>query len=394
MSDLGKQVRTEIGGHLHRLRASLGWTLTDVAEKASIDGIPISASTISRVERGLTAIPAEAMSGLCRSLGTSLSYVEEIVRTASTREQIDLSGRDDRSLLDEGRSRAQAGDVRGALVLLAAAHDWLLMQDGLSDGDERLAEVLTWESTCYRRLHSFTMALNTAGRILNMHGVSEDAKLHAISLHVEVGYITGDFYRASIFAQHARDLLDTVQTRTRARAEMVLGMLEFEQDHFEAAIPWIEAAKALYLELDLEIEVARGLVTLGYCHHRLGRPNGGRKLIQKGRASAEKHGFEEVLAYALRMEGSLLADQGHLSAAEQLLGRSADIARRLTLSTQEFSAWFALYEAARRGRQSDLARRLSRRLTRLLRRVTHQVPEVQKFLAIEAPTQTSRRRIS
>ncbi len=392
MRDYGAQVRREIGVHLRRLRSSLGWTLDEVADKASLNGIPVSASTVSRVERGLTSVPAEALSALCDSLGSSLAYIEEIVRSAASSEELDLTGWDDTKLMEAATDAATKGQVRRALMLLQAAHDWLLMQEDEVDRSERLADVLTWEAACYRRLHSFSRAQSTAARVLNMDAVSTDLKLHAVLLHVEVGYITGDFYRATIYAEHAKRLLSGVTERTRAFAEAVLGMLLFEQDKHDEAIPHLEASRDVYQQLECEIEVTRTSVTLGYCHFALGRPQGGRRLVRDARQRAERAGYGEVLVYALTTEGRMNAKSGELDKAAQLLKDAAFRARDLDLPTQEFIAWYTLWKAQDAAAGEAELEKTARKLRKLLRRVPPAVPEAREFLEAETERRSRDRR--
>lgn len=64
MDDRGSMLRRSVGDHLRRARETLGWTLREVAERASPNGVKVSASTLSRLERGDTSVAFEEILAL------------------------------------------------------------------------------------------------------------------------------------------------------------------------------------------------------------------------------------------------------------------------------------------------------------------------------------------
>ena len=84
--------RQHIGSEIRRLRREQGWTLDDLAEQAGL-----SASHLSRMERGLTVPSFTVLAGLGQALGVSLEHFaqledEVVVLNQRLREQLAGAG--------------------------------------------------------------------------------------------------------------------------------------------------------------------------------------------------------------------------------------------------------------------------------------------------------------
>ena len=80
------QSRQAVGAHLRRLRQLASLSLQDVASRISALGIPVSHSTISRIELGQNAVSADLLLALTETLGASFGEPDrESTSAGSTR---------------------------------------------------------------------------------------------------------------------------------------------------------------------------------------------------------------------------------------------------------------------------------------------------------------------
>lgn len=380
MEEVGARVRREMGAHVRRLRVAREYTLDRVAELVGEEGIALSASTISRVERGVTGIPTEAMAALCRVLGSDLAEMGEIIRVALAPETELPESQDPDELHARGRELAVNGRVREALDHFEAAHD--VAEESGTRGTKHRADALIWMAACYRRLHCFRMVQEIAGRLLNLPECPHDVRLHAILYHVEVGYITGDAFQAEIHAKAALEMVGSAGDPVRARARTVLGMFRLQQERFADAVSFFESAQEDYRALGNAIEMLRTSVSLGICHFMLGRRDGALRLVAQARRDAEKAGFREVAAYAMRALGRLKAEEGDLESAADHFTSAANLAKQLGLPGHEFLAWYRLWSTLDERDESGRRGRLERRLRRLLGEVMD-LPEAREFASYD-----------
>ncbi len=372
--------RKAVGEHFRRLRRSLSWTLQDVAERVTSLGIPVSHSTLSRVESGRTTISADLLMALGETLGASFEEVEEIMRLARSRVQIDLSGSDLSVLEERGSDCARMGDFLGALGHYRAARDLLLLDDGIEDRGSKLAEVMLYESECHRRLRQYSLSLRLAGQVLNQPGISAEFLFRALVLHVQAGFQTGDFYQARLFGQQVRSKLGRMPLRWRALGLGVLAALEYKQERWKKAITIFRQALGLYETLGFEIEVARMGIGLGYSCYRSGAKEEGEAAVLQALASARRGGYRDVEIYALLSLGRIATENRDRNSARKQLDSAAALAVDLELPHEEFIAIYEYWTCCKLlGDRVEGARR-ARRLSRLLKRIDHRLPEAQSFL--------------
>ena len=114
--------RQAVGAHLRRLRLLSSLSLHDVADRISRLGMPVSPSTVSRIELGQSAASSDLLLALSETLGASFGELEEIMRLARARTRTDLAGLDLPSLRERAKDLATLGDYAAALDLLVDLH--------------------------------------------------------------------------------------------------------------------------------------------------------------------------------------------------------------------------------------------------------------------------------
>lgn len=375
------QVRRAVGALLLERRAALGWTLQEVAQRAAREGAHISLATLHRLERGQSRLPFFAVAALCRSLGASLSELEAVLHFHTFESDSQLGARSCQDWLDEGFRQRAIGDYPRALEAFDAAVARARAEENADGLNQRLAEALIHKGDCHLRLRHFRACLDCAWQVLNLEGTTAESRLRAMLLHVEVGYSTGEFGRAELFAQHLAPLLKSAAPWTQAYANAVIGTMYFKLDRFADAIKPLETSRKLYGDAGLTIEVARAGVTLGYCHHRVGRPQSGRRFVEESYQLALTHQHLQVVAYALRTLARLCADENAVPAALDHYEAAVDISRRLGLDHEVFVARYAQWRLHQAAGDQAAADRTAASLKRMLKRVDPRLAEVKAFVA-------------
>ncbi len=376
----GESSRTAVADHLKRLRGVLGWTLDDLAGRAREEGLAISTSTLSRLERGKTALPFETVVVLARCLGTPLGHLEDAVRASRGRHAVHVDGADFDALIAEGNSLARSGAIERALDHFEAAHDWLASRPDLAGREEMLAKTLIYLAEGHRRLRRFEVAQARAAEVLNLPGCSLDNRLRAVLIHASIARNRGHAYKARLYARHAEELLPQAGPAAQAYAHGVLGFTRLELGELDAAVRLLESARARYTELGNELEACRMAVQLGFCHHRLGHPAAGWSMVRQGYEAARGAGWYECATSALLRMGEMARADGRPEVAVEHFELAAAIAARHSYPLQGFLAWHGIWQIARAGADAEAEARVARVLRRLLRKLAPDFPEAREFL--------------
>lgn len=359
--------------------------MRELAERVREEGVEATATRVNRVELGQTMPPLDFAEALFWSVGAPLDTIQEIIRSTKARKKVDVSDASFEELIEQGKQKRNLGLFRDAVSLFEAAHDILLLGDDDYPPDDMAMVLCLLADTCERlRLHR--MSVDAAERALNLEGVSKDLRLRALLLHVEHGYMTGNFYQAGVFAERAQILLDDAPPELRAFARGVIGYLSFKQDDYSEAVAHLEEARVLYLDLGRVCQAAQVGVSLGYSFFRTGHPRSGRRIVSHSLADAQGGNYLEVAAFALRFLGRMDVAEGDPKRAAERFGDAATVARRLQLPAEEFMALHLLHEVQRDLGETRKAGRTRSRLKQLMRDVDPRLPERRAFL--EQSTQT------
>jgi len=374
-------IRRSVGEHLRRVRETLGWTLREVVKRTEVQGTQISESTLSRLERGDTSVPFEELIAICRVLGTPLALIEEVIRSAQSRTDIDLTGRTFENLLAEGMGFAQKGAIQRALACFEAAHDLLLLEGAAERRADRLAEVLIHRAEAHRRLRQFNLSLDLAGRVLNLSGCSEDQKVRAMVLHVTIHAARRDFFQARLFAERLLPLRGALRDEVRAYALEALGALEYLEGRYSQAIPLLEESCALLKRLDRPFQLTKTMIVLGACIGVSGSARRGEAMILEAIDSAGRRHFPEIVAYGRRLLAWVSSELGRYDDARGQLEKALDAARPVRRANEMFRIWYELWRLEEAAQNPDGQARAERVLQRLVHRADPDLPAARKYLA-------------
>jgi tetratricopeptide (TPR) repeat protein len=174
-----------------------------------------------------------------------------------------------RALLEAGETQEAAAQYRLAYSLLSEAGD----THGVTDSMVNLASVL-------RRQGAHSEALR--------------------SLQEAVGY----------YRRHGMDRKVGITLRSIARTELALGQLTEAAQHGNEAFD-------CFVELNLDLDVAQALNTLGMIHHRAGDGERAERLCREAITHSRKAGSPYEEASAWHLLGRIAADCGDTDSAKQ-----------------------------------------------------------------------------
>lgn len=381
-----------VGDHFRRARETLGWTLSDVVERASKEGARFSVANLSRFERGLAEFSFTDAYAIARALGTPLSYLEEVIRAAQTRQDVDITGRSYEELFADGARLVKLGEVAAGTSFLEAAQDLLLLEENRADRDECLATVLIATADAHTRMRHFALASELAARVLRLEKISPDKQALALLRLVSVYYLTGDFRRSRVYAAEAKKLMPSVQERTQALANTYFGSLELKEEYWDKAIPFFDGAAEYFVKADDTINLLVCRASVGYCLARRGQVAEGVRLLEFVVDQAAERSYNSVAARGLRLLGELLTNTGEYARARAHLESAAGISRNLGAVDDLFMAWFRIWKLEISCGTPQKARAASATLTRLLRKADSRLPEAKEFVAHCSSEQSGRSR--
>lgn len=374
------RIKLAVGEHFRRTRETLGWTLSDVTERAAREGANISVSMLSRLERGQSALSIGDVAALCRSLGTSFAFVEDVIRLAAQRESLDLTGKTYQELIDAGKGLAYRGEFSKAIAHFEAALDFALLRDKGHDPDE-IAQALIWCSDIHRRERRFSLAMELVSKVLNLKGCSADNRARALTQNVAILSLNGEFGRAQIYGAQLRLLLKNCSAGSKAYALSALGVLNMMDEAFEQAMNFLLAARKCYLEMENLVDRYRTEATIGFVRAKLGEWEQGLSECDAVAADSFRNKMPEVGAQALRYSGRILLELKRHSEARNKFESAAATSRKLNRTNDLFIAWYWIWKVELDAGNATEVDRIAVTLKRLLRRVDAHLPEAEEFVA-------------
>ncbi|GEM_PF-5313257 len=376
------RVRRAVGEHLRSLRQALGWTLDDVVARTARQGVRLSRSTLHRLECGRSIIPLDTVAALCRGLGSSLSRIDEIVRSVSIEgEDIDLSGVTFEHLQERAKREARRGRFDRVLPLLEAARDWLALHDPSEASASRKSRTLILIADCHRRLRHYALCLETAGQVLNLEDCPPTDHFMALVLHITVGTQTDDLYRAELYAARALKMMEDADPKDRAYGCIAIGHLRQKQGRYDVSESMLTKAYDLYHDLGDASALARTKIILGQTRHLAERNEDAHALVQQGLATARRSGDLHGIFHGLAVLAEIDIDKGLYASARAHYDEFSSLARKVGDHTALFLAWHGFWVIARREKSTREEERAERVLKRLLMKVPIGVPEAERFMA-------------
>jgi tetratricopeptide (TPR) repeat protein len=399
-----------LGERVRQLRVAAGLTQTDLA------GDRFSKEYISQIERGKTRPTTETVEWLALRLGVDAGFLASgvstderakaeaiLARAESLYEDYQLDASIEeyanalpavlatgapqlrvRALNGEAIVRAEKGDVKGGLELLAEARS---IVEGDEFGDIDRAEVLyrlgrcryllssistaiglfnealtlaersgmasdhlrlsifAWRSRCYRRQRDFEAAREDVERALELAESLQDAKALG-SAYFQASVLAerdGHYVLARTYAEKAKVQYEELADRMNVgRLLNNLGGVEFLLGKPEQAVEHLKQAFAVALELGHDEEAATAISSLAQVHLRTGDVQ---RAEEQARRALEllndRDDWLSEIGNARLVLGRALLEQGRLDEAETAMAESEDAFAKLSSASHRAAAWIA-----------------------------------------------------
>ncbi|HET7647870.1 MAG TPA: tetratricopeptide repeat protein [Gaiellaceae bacterium] len=331
-----------LGERVRQLRVAAGLTQTDLA------GDRVSKEYISQIERGKTRPTTETVEWLALRLGVDAGFLASGVSADERAKAEAILARADalsqehrfaeaveeytralpavlgtgaaelrvRALNGEAMARAQSGDVKAALELLAESRG-LVESESFTDVDR--ADVLYRLGVCRYKLSSISTAVALFGEALALAERSglpaDELRLNVFSWRSRCYRRQRDFEAAREDVEHALELAESLRdARALAPVYFQASVLAERDGHWVLARQYAEKAKSHYEEIADRGNVGRLLNNLGAMDFLLGSPD---DAIER---------FKQAYAIALEVDRSEDA-AGAVSSLAQVHLRTGDVKR-------------------------------------------------------------------
>jgi len=334
-----------LGERLRQLRVAAGLTQTELA------GDRFSKEYISQIERGKTRPTTETVEWLSLRLGVDAGFLATGVSADERAKAEAILARADalleehvfddaiaeytkalpavlgtgsselqvRALNGEAMARAQSGDVKGALALLADARG-LVEREEFSDIDR--AEVLYRLGVCRYMLSSISTAValfNEALALAERSGLpSDQLRLNVFAWRSRCYRRQRDYEAAREDVERALELAEAMHdARALGQAYFQASMLAERDGHWVLARTYAEKAKAQYEELADRANIGRLLNNLGGIEFLLGKPDQAVEHLKHAFAVALEIGRDEDAATAVSSLAQVHLRTGDSKRAEE-----------------------------------------------------------------------------
>jgi tetratricopeptide (TPR) repeat protein len=432
---IGAPRAPRLGERLRQLRVAAGLTQTHLA------GERFSKEYISQIERSKTRPTSETIEWLALRLGVDAGFLASGVSTDERAKAEATLARADslleehsieeaiaeyvralpavlatgaaelrvRALSGEAMARAENGDVKQGLALLAEARG-LVERDEFSDIDRAevlyrlgvcryllssistavglfnealvLAErsglpsdqlrmrVFSWRSRCYRRQRDYEAAREDVEHALELAEGLHDVRALG-SAYFQASRLAerdGHYVLARSYAEKAKTQYEELADRANVgRLMNNLGGVEFLLGKPETAIEHFKEAFAVALELGRDEEAATAISSLAQVHLRTGdAKRAEEQALHALEIIGERDDMIDEIGNARLVLGRALLDQDRLDEAEEALTQSEAAFAQLSSASHRAAAWMAQGDlATKRGderRAASLYRRAAESL--------------------------------
>ena len=408
-----------LGERLRQLRIGAGLTQGQLA------GDRFSKEYISQIERGKTRPTAETIEWLALRLGVDRSFLESGVSAderaraeailARAETLLDEHRYDDalaeygkalpavlgtgavelhvRALNGEAMARAQSGDVKGALALLAESRG-LVEGEAFSDldradvlyrlgvcryklssiatavglfnealtladrsrlpADQLRLNIFAWRSRCYRRQRDYEAAREDVELALELAEALRDARALG-PVYFQASMLAerdGHWVLARSYAEKAKAQYEEVADRGNVgRLLNNLGVMDFLLGSPDNAVERFKQAYAIALEVDRDEDAATAVSSLAQVHLRTGDARRAEEqALHALEIIGERDDMLDEIGNARLVLGRALLEQDRLDEAETAFAQSEDAFAKLSSASHRAAAWIAQGDlATRRG---------------------------------------------
>jgi len=408
-----------LGERLRQLRVAAGLTQTDLA------GDRFSKEYISQIERGKTRPTQETVEWLALRLGIDAGFLASGISADDRAKAETLLARADalaeehrfdeaiesytralpavlgtgaaelrvRALNGEAMARAQSGDVKGALALLAESRG-LVEGEAFSDldradvlyrlgvcryklssiatavglfkealtladrsrlpADQLRLNIFAWRSRCYRRQRDYEAAREDVELALELAEALRDARALG-PVYFQASMLAerdGHWVLARSYAEKAKAQYEEVADRGNVgRLLNNLGVMDFLLGSPDNAVERFKQAYAIALEVDRDEDAATAVSSLAQVHLRTGDARRAEEqALHALEIIGERDDMLDEIGNARLVLGRALLEQDRLDEAETAFAESEDAFAKLSSASHRAAAWIAQGDlATRRG---------------------------------------------
>ena len=408
-----------LGERLRQLRVAAGLTQTDLA------GDRFSKEYISQIERGKTRPTQETIEWLALRLGIDAGFLASGISADDRAKAETLLARADalaeehrfdeaiesytralpavlgtgaaelrvRALNGEAMARAQTGDVKGALALLAESRG-LVEGESFSDldradvlyrlgvcryklssiatavglfnealtladrsrlpADQLRLNIFAWRSRCYRRQRDYEAAREDVELALELAEALRDARALG-PVYFQASMLAerdGHWVLARSYAEKAKAQYEEVADRGNVgRLLNNLGVMDFLLGSPDNAVERFKQAYAIALEVDRDEDAATAVSSLAQVHLRTGDARRAEEqALHALEIIGERDDMLDEIGNARLVLGRALLEQDRLDEAETAFAESEDAFAKLSSASHRAAAWIAQGDlATRRG---------------------------------------------
>jgi tetratricopeptide (TPR) repeat protein len=337
---------SRLGDRLRQLRVAAGLTQTDVA------GTRYSKEYISQIERGKTRPTRETVEWLAQRLGVNADFLQSGVSTdertrietrlaraealSEASEQLEAiehvediktavlaSGSPElelRMLAVEAWARQSVGQVREAIDLLSRARS---IAEAPQFSDIERADVLFRLGVCRWKLSSIATSvalLDEALQLADRSGLPCDLlRSKILDWRSRCRRRQRDYEAAREDVERALELAEGLDDpRMIAHVYFQASLIAEREGQWVSARQYAERAKALYEQVDDQLDVGRMLNNLGGLNFLLGKSDDAVKYLKDAvKVLIEVGGRSDEVANAVSSLAHVQLDQGDLTAAEE-----------------------------------------------------------------------------
>lgn len=424
-----------LGERLRQLRVTAGLTQTDLA------GDRFSKEYISQIERGKTRPTQETVEWLALRLGIDAGFLASGISADDRAKAETLLARADalaeehrfdeaiesytlalpavlgtgaaelrvRALNGEAMARAQSGDVKAALALLAESRA-LVEGEAFSDldradvlyrlgvcryklssiatavalfnealvladrsrlpADQLRLNVFAWRSRCYRRQRDYEAAREDVELALELAEALRDARALG-PVYFQASMLAerdGHWVLARKYAEKAKAQYEEVADRGNVgRLLNNLGVMDFLLGSPDNAVERFKQAYAIALEVDRDEDAATAVSSLAQVHLRTGdAKRAEEQALHALEIIGERDDMLDEIGNARLVLGRALLEQDRLDEAETAFGESEDAFAKLSSASHRAAAWIAQGDLATRRGDEHRAAVLYRRAAEAL----------------------------
>jgi len=408
-----------LGERLRQLRVAAGLTQTDLA------GDRFSKEYISQIERGKTRPTQETVEWLALRLGIDAGFLASGISADDRAKAETLLARADalaeehrfdeaiesytralpavlgtgaaelrvRALNGEAMARAQSGDVKGALALLAESRGLVegeafsyldradvlyrlgvcryklssiatavgLFNEALTladrsrlPADQLRLNIFAWRSRCYRRQRDYEAAREDVELALELAEALRDARALG-PVYFQASMLAerdGHWVLARSYAEKAKAQYEEVADRGNVgRLLNNLGVMDFLLGSPDNAVERFKQAYAIALEVDRDEDAATAVSSLAQVHLRTGDARRAEEqALHALEIIGERDDMLDEIGNARLVLGRALLEQDRLDEAETAFAESEDAFAKLSSASHRAAAWIAQGDlATRRG---------------------------------------------